>query len=673
MKIDYKFLKSYLRTNLSPLKIVEIFTNLGLECELSKDSIHFDLTPNRADAFSLLGLAREFYAYNNQEFKLKALNRKRIHFKDSKEYIRSVHSLGCQNYHLLIVDDIKIKKSLPKRIKNLLEVAGIPLVHPLVDLGNYVMLELGAPLHVFDKDKITFPITVGYPDRDEKVQVIGNEIKIVDKNTLTIRDQKECIALAGIIGNLNTSVSRSTSSIAVESASFLSKKVINKARSYGLNTEASIRFERGVDPCIQDIALNYFLYLLDGIASFKRSYGFCKSHKMKPCKTINFNIQRFNKLSGLDLSLSFAKSLFVNLGFNIERSNKNSLFLRSPSYRFDIEIPEDLYEEILRHYGYNNVPLRPPKPSNLLTFKHLEQLSTIKSIASFLINRGYQEMMHVPFVNSNPQLNDSSSDVKVMNPINNEEPLLRNNLIVSLLNALSNNLKKGHKRVLGFEAANIFYKTKDKFAEEPHISGIGYVHDKYKDWSGKHSNYNFFDLKKDMLDLLKHLNINDYSAKVNIDNSIFNANSLSILSSSNDELMKFGEINQALYGSVVKNPVYGFQILPSNLYVDSKQPKQINIPSKYPLSERDLNFVLDARISFSEVYKIISSLNIKILKDIRLIDLFSGKGLKSNKISMTLRFVLQSNSKSLTDEEVNLVIDRIHKSLVTKLSATLRK
>ena len=155
--------------------------------------------------------------------------------------------------------------------------------------------------------------------------------------------------------------------------------------------------------------------------------------------------------------------------------------------------------------------------------------------------------------------------------------------------------------------------------------------------------------------------------------SVFGVFSLSILSSSNDELMKFGEINQALYGSVVKNPVYGFQILPSNLYVDSKQPKQINIPSKYPLSERDLNFVLDARISFSEVYKIISSLNIKILKDIRLIDLFSGKGLKSNKISMTLRFVLQSNSKSLTDEEVNLVIDRIHKSLVTKLSATLRK
>ena len=264
MRIEYSYLKKFLVSNESQNKLSAIFTDLGFECEVDGNCIDFDLTPNRGDAFSLKGLARDYWAFKNQDLYKKSFSSKNnLTFKRDLNVIKEIETTACKNYHLLLLDDIVLKKSLPKNIKSLLESAGIPLIHPLVDLGNFVMLEQGTPLHVFDRETLSLPISVGFSVNKESLKVIGNEVKEITKDTLTIRDESGAIAIAGIIGGANTAVSDSTKSIAIEAAFFSPESLMNKARQYGLSTDASTRFERGVDPSIQAFALERYLDLLE--------------------------------------------------------------------------------------------------------------------------------------------------------------------------------------------------------------------------------------------------------------------------------------------------------------------------------------------------------------------------------------------------------------------------
>ena len=198
MKIEYSYLKKFLVSNESQNKLSAIFTDLGFECEVDGNCIDFDLTPNRGDAFSLKGLARDYWAFKNQDLYKKSFSSKNnLTFKRDLKVIKEIETSACKNYHLLLLDDVVLKKSLPKNIKSLLESAGIPLIHPLVDLGNFVMLEQGTPLHVFDKETLSFPISVGFSVIKESLPVIGNEVKEITKDTLTIRDESGAIAIAG--------------------------------------------------------------------------------------------------------------------------------------------------------------------------------------------------------------------------------------------------------------------------------------------------------------------------------------------------------------------------------------------------------------------------------------------------------------------------------------------
>ena len=389
MKVQYSYLKNFLKTNLSQLKLADIFTQVGFECEIEGSLIEFDITPNRGDALSLRGLEREFLAYQSKK-SFKNLKIFSLDSQKNKSIINKVDDAGCGNYHLLLIKDLCKIKQLDSKKRNFLINAGVPLIHPLVDLGNYVMFEMGAPMHVFDLEKLSLPINIVFPSSNKtSLRVIGGDIKDVQPSSLTIQDQSGIQAIAGIIGTEESSVSQETKNIAVEAAFFKPNKIVNQARKYGLATDASHRFERGVDPEIQKLAIERYLFLLNEIAEYDSSELYAAQTKANNKKKVKLNIERFNKFSGINLKPNQVIKILKSLGFNSTSKDTSNLLFDIPSHRFDISLEEDLYEELLRCYGYDNIPISKPKSGPILVSKPKTALADLR--AAFVYS-GFKEL-----------------------------------------------------------------------------------------------------------------------------------------------------------------------------------------------------------------------------------------------------------------------------------------
>ena len=670
MKIQYSYLKNFLNTKLSQKKLCDVFTQVGFECEIEGSLIEFDITPNRGDVLSLVGLEREFCAYQSIKSSRKLETSKLKLFKD-KKIINQIDSSGCGNYHLMLVQGLQRIKNLDSKKRSFIESAGIPLINPLVDLGNYVMLEIGAPMHIFDLDKLSLPINVQFPKaKNTPVKVIGGDVKDVQSSSLTIQDQSCIQAIAGIIGSESSSVSLNTNNIAVEAAFFRPEIIVNQARKYGLATDASHRFERGVDPDIQQLALKRFIFLLDQIAEYESvKLYYSESHKAKQ-KNVKFDLARFNKFSGLTLKESKASSILKNLGFKILTKSKNNLTFKIPSYRFDISLEEDLYEELLRSYGYDNIPISEPKAGPII---NKSQFNIEENLRLGFIHAGFKELMHMPFVSKESfhQLNSNGwKAAELQNPINDNEPFLRGSLFRSLFAAINNNVKKGYTSIKVFESGNVFKKQKIGFMQSSHISGIIYHHEPQQTWSQDKLKYDFFSFKAEILKLFHTLGLQNIELQKASSLIPFNENALEIYYRKK-KIAVIGEIDLSVTEKLIKKLAFGFEIYPENISLDSKNPKIIKT-SKFPLSNRDINIVIDKSVAYKEIEEQIQKGSINFLVSFNLINTFEGSDIPKGSISMTLRFVFQSNVKSLLESDINGSIQEILKLLEEKLNAKIR-
>ena len=670
MKIQYSYLKNFLKTKLSPKKLVDVFTQVGFECEIDGDLIEFDITPNRGDVLSLKGLEREFYAYQVKKpntcletFKLKVN-------KDNK-IINHIDHSGCRNYHLMLIEGLQKIKNLDVKKRNFIESAGVPLIHPLVDLGNYVMLETGAPIHVFDLDKLILPINVQFPGSNKNLlEVIGGDIKDVQSSSLTIQDQSGIQAIAGIIGSEKSSVSLNTINIAVEAAFFKPETIVNHARKYGLATDASHRFERGVDPQIQQLALERYLFLLNQIAIYDSAELYSSQFKKSKKKNVRLHMERFNNFSGLNMKASQAILILNNLGFEIAAKSSKSLIFNIPSHRFDIAIEEDLYEELLRCYGYDNIPTSKPKAGPIIKNK---MDNVLENLRLGFVHAGFKELMHMPFVSkeSFQQLNSNGwTAAELQNPINENEPFLRGSHFKSLFRAVHNNVKKGHSSIKVFEAGNVFKKETRGFAQLLHLSGIIYYHGPNKAWSQKQFVYDFFSLKAEILKLLKTLGIHNVESQKISQVTPFNENALGIFIGK-QKIGSIGEIDLSLTDKLIKKPAFGFEIYPDNIPLFFNNPK-IKKTSRYQLSSRDLNIVVNSATSYAEIESVIKTAKVKHLVSFSLINTFEGKNIPKDYISMTFRFIFQSNSMSLTETDIVSSMNQITEILIKIFKITIR-
>ncbi|MDA8613461.1 phenylalanine--tRNA ligase subunit beta [Gammaproteobacteria bacterium] len=670
MKIQYSYLKNFLNTNLSQKKLSDVFTQVGFECEIEGDLIEFDITPNRGDALSLRGLEREFYAYQSKKPSQK-IETSSLRASQDKKIINQIDGSGCGNYHLMLVKDLQKIKNLDSKKRSFIESAGIPLINPLVDLGNYVMLELGAPMHVFDLAKLTLPINVRFPQyKNNSVKVIGGDLKDVQPSSLTIQDQSGIQAIAGIIGSEASSVSSSTSSIAVEAAFFRPEVIVNQARKYGLATDASHRFERGADPEIQQSALERYLFLLDQIAKYDSVELYCSFSKKTKKKNVKLDVARFNKFSGLNLEASKAILILNNLGFKLHAKSEKNITFNIPSHRFDISLEEDLYEELLRSYGYDNIPISKPKAGPITNNKRTNALDNLRL---GLVHSGFKELMHMPFVSRSSfhQLNSNGwQPAELQNPINENEPLLRGSLFRSLFAAVNSNIKKGHISIKVFEAGNVFKKVKNGFTQSLHLSGIVYHHEQQQTWSQRVLVYDFFSLKAEISKLLQTLGMQNIEFQKASSLAPFNENALDIYIGK-QKIAVMGEIDLSVTEKLIKKQAYGFVIYPDKIPSSSVNPKIVKT-SKFPLSTRDINIVINKSISYEEVKSLISLAGIKHLVSFNLIDIFEGKDIPKGSVSMTLRFTFQSKTKSLLESEINSSMQMMLKLLEKRLNAKIR-
>ena len=670
MKIQYSYLKNFLNTKLSQKKLSDAFTKVGFECDIEGDLIEFDITPNRGDVLSLKGLEREFCAYQSIKplQKLQTASLKPI--KD-KKIINQIDSSGCGNYHLMLIQGLRKIKNLDAKKRDFIESAGIPLINPLVDLGNYVMLEIGAPMHVFDLSKLALPISVQFPKaKNTSVKVIGGDDKDVKSSSLTIQDQSGIQAIAGIIGSEASSVSLKTTNIAVEAAFFRPEIIVNQARKYALATDASHRFERGVDPEIQQLALERYLFLLNQIADYDSVALYYSYSRKTKNKHVKLDVERFNKFSGLAFKATKAILILKNLGFKVLARSENIVTFSIPSHRFDISIEEDLYEELLRSYGYDNIPISKPKAGPIIKNR---QDNVLDNLRLGFVHSGFKELMHMPFVSreSFQQLNSNDlTAAELQNPINENEPLLRGNLFRSLFAALNSNVKKGYTSIKVFEAGNVFKKEKNGFAQSLHFSGMIYHHEPQQTWSQKELDYDFYSLKAEISKLLQTLGMKNILFQKASCSMPFNENALDVFIDKN-KIGVIGEIDLSVTEKLVKKQAYGFEIYPEKISLVPSNPK-IKKTSKFPLSTRDINIVIDKSIAYKDVENFISKGVIRFLTSFSLINTFEGKDIPQGFVSMTLRFTFQSNTKSLLESEINISMQIILKLLEKRLNAKIR-
>jgi len=677
-----KILKSHLEEKLGQKKNIDKLgdqlTMLGLEVDsidkLKNDyCIDIDLTPNRGDCFSALGVAREIAASDQivlkkEKFSLKTQGNSKI-----KVLVQAKEA--CPKYSFLEISNLSLTnskgkaKELPKQINSRLESAGINLINPVVDILNYVMLDIGQPMHAFDKNRISGDIKVRFAKNSEKIKLLDDQKISLSKDCLLIADTKGPIAFAGIMGSKDSSVELETSAVILESAFFAPKFIRGKARKYGIQTDASQRFERGVDFNLQlkalEMASTLIIKYLGG--SCTKVKEIISNNYLPRQKRINLSINFLNEKLGTQLSINKVKQVLKHLDFQILAVKPDSIKLLTPSHRFDIEIQEDLVEETARLVGYDNLPTRELKSSHQNFSK--TDYSKVLELKKFLTNNNFQEVINYSFVDDDLQnkLELSKNIIKIQNPITENLNSMRTSLFSGLITNLISNAKRGNDYLKIFEEGKVFSRS-NTIKESNYLAGLIFDQEK-KSWNRSNS-FDFYSLKELVLNIAKFSNVEDISLEKSDSNLLHPKISADIFKA-NKKIGRFGKVHPLILKKINFKKAFFYFEFETNELFNSKKLKLVE-PSKFPSTQRDLAFIVSEHTDYIKLFEEISKCAGKDLIDIKLFDLFKGGELQKNQKSLAFRLTWQSNKGTLEDNYIDSAVDKIIKSSKNKFGAKLR-
>ena len=657
--------------------IIELSTHDAIGKPLSElvDSddniIDLSLTPNRGDCLSIYGIARELAVINQLD--LAKYTPKTIEATiDTVRQVKLSAEDACPRYVCRIIENIDINIKTPLWMCEKLRCSGIQSINIIVDIANFVMLELGQPLHMFDNDLLSGEIEVRYPKSKEKLKLLDETNIEINSKTLLIADQSTPLAMAGLMGGFDSGVSNKTKNIFIESAFFKPEAIIGEARQYGLHTESSHRFERGVDPNMQQTAIErvseLVISLCGGnagpIIEEKNEKEIPKNHEVLLRKA------QIKRVLGMDFDKGFIVDSFIKLGMKCNVENDN-LRIIPPSYRSDIKIEADLIEELARIYGYDAIPVS--------TLTNSSKIKSIKSnrqienhIREILVSRDYQEAITYSFVDPEiHKLINSSKALILENPIAPELSEMRTSLLPGLINALQRNVKRHKERVRLFEIGVIFENNKE-LNQDYHVGGIIYGNSEQKQWNKEDKLCDFFNIKCDIEVLLQHIvgtkkfRFSDESVDI-----LHPGQGVSIYLNEN-KAGYFGQLHPVISSKLnfVKE-VFVFQL---NLEsIKTKERAKHKPVSKFPITKRDISIVVDEKISFSQILENIERNTSDLLVNLELFDIYQGKGIEKGKKSVALGLTFQSIRSTLTDEEIDNNMHSMIKGLSDHLSAKLRE
>ena len=633
--------------------------------------IDLSLTPNRGDCLSIYGIARELAVINQSNFS--EYEKKTIEVStENASQVKLSAKEACPKYVCRIVENVDLSVKTPLWMSEKLRCSGIQSINIVVDIANFVMLELGQPLHMFDNDLLTGGIEVRFPKGKEKLKLLDEtEIEIKDK-TLLIADKSGPIAMAGLMGGFDSAVSNQTKNILIESAFFKPEVIIGEARQYGLHTESSHRFERGVDPKIQEAAIERASELVlsfcggnaGPIVEEKNDKEIPKNHEVLLRKT------QIKRVLGIDFDKKFITQSFSRLGMICEPSN-NDWKIIPPSHRSDIKIEADLIEELARIYGYDSIPASTSNTvSKIKSIKHSRQI--VSQVREVLTNRDYQEVITYSFVD--PEIHRLINNEKVLtlqNPIASELSEMRTSLLPGLINALQRNIKRHKERVRFFETGLIFEEKKE-ISQEHHVAGVIYGNSEQKQWNKADNPSNFFDIKCDIEVLLKYLvGAEKFKFSTESVNALHPGQAMKIYMNEN-EIGYFGQLHPAISLKLnFKKEVFIFDL---NLdLISEKNKTQYKALSKFPIVKRDISIVVDEDITFTMISENIEKNASDLLVNLELFDIYQGKGIEKGKKSVALGLTFQSIRSTLTDEEINNNMHSLINGLSDHLNAKLRE
>ncbi|MCO7187924.1 MULTISPECIES: phenylalanine--tRNA ligase subunit beta [unclassified Pseudoalteromonas] len=653
----------------------QIGQNIREYFNLDDVTIDVDLTANRSDCLGIKGLAREVGVLNGIDVNELAIPAVEPTIDDKIE-IELVNSQACPRYLGRVVKGINLDAVTPLWMVEKLRRSGIRSIDPVVDITNYVLLELGHPMHAFDLNAIEGGIKVrSAAESEELVLLDGNTAKL-KPSTLVIADHNKALAMAGIFGGENSGVKEGTTDILLESAFFSPLAIAGQARSYGLHTDASHRYERGVDYQLQRDAMERATALLLEIAGGQAGpvVEAVSESDLPEAKSVTLRRARLDRVIGYHIEDSKVADILTRLGLDVTFAN-DSWTATVPSYRFDISIEEDLIEEVARVFGYNNIPNVAPTAALKMT-DHQEARLPVSRLRNELVARGYQEAITYSFVDPKKQqlLHPDSDALVLPHPISVEMSAMRVSLMPGLLNAVAYNQNRQQSRIRLFEHGLKFIK--DEAAENgvrqaPVIGGVVYGNTHNEHWGIASRKTDFFDVKGDVEALLALCNDKArFSFKAQVCDGLHPGQSAAIYA--NGEQVGFiGAVHPQLQKSLDLNETaYVFEVETAAI-AQRHLPEAVSI-SKFPSNRRDIAILVADDVKIGDILESIEKVGGNQLVDLNLFDVYKGKGIEPGYKSLAIALTLQAVDRTLEEKDINDTVEIVVAELAKQFNASLR-
>ena len=650
--------------------------------EIEDDQIfEIGLTPNRADAMSHWGVARDLKAGLQQqgeslELITPSVSSFHVDSRSRKIPVKISNAELVPRYCGVTITGVEVKES-PKWLQNRLKAIGIIPKNNIVDVTNYVMHDLGQPLHAFDADRIsgneiivqTLPAGTKFTTLDEIERELNEE-------DLMICDAEKPLAIAGVFGGLGSGVTSGTTNLFMESAHFNPVTVRKTAKRHGLSTDASFRYERGIDPSITEYALKRAVLLIQELAGGSVSSDIDDYY---PKKAEDFPVfltfEKINTLIGQNLSKETIKSILSSLEIRVNNVTETGMGLTIPPYRVDVKREADVIEEILRVYGYNNIEFGDKINASIANSSRFEDYKLQNLVAAQLVGQGFFETMansltSPAHVGLSDQIKEDHA-VKMLNPLSQDLSVLRQSMLFSGLEAVSYNLNRKRADLKFFEFGKTYHSYGSGREEQKHLSLFISGNRNGESWTNAVQKGDFFYLKGVVISVLERLGLNNIKTSP-VKNDIF-SEGISF-SFNKSKLVEFG---------VVKNRILKkFDINQQVLFADfnwdevaeiaKNQPNKFKEISKYQAVRRDFALLLDESVKFEEVYDLAFKTEKDLLRDVNLFDVYEGANLPEGKKSYAVSFILQDEKKTLTDKQIDKIMKKLQQNLEKQLGAELR-
>lgn len=688
MKVSYEWLQSFFDKKLpQPEKLADLLTSRVFETEAAQSNkgaiLDIDVTPNRAhDCLSYCGIAREIGAILKIPFKEPDYQKKikEVKGRTAQQMVKvEVREKDlCPRYTARVVEGVKVDSS-PEWLQKRLRANGLRPISNIVDIANYVMLETGQPLHAFDYDKLKSKsknqpikkIIVRRANKGERIFTLDGEKYDLDEKTLVIADEEDPVCVAGIKGGSGPGIEKDTQTIVLEAANFNPQSIRNTSRRLQLATDASWRFENALDPNLTVQAIDMAVYLIQEIAGGGVLKGYCDFYPKKTkARQISLDLAYLENLLGISIKEQEIISILKRLGLTLEKKEKR-LRVNIPTRRIDIENQEDLIEEIGRIHGFEKIPSQLPSAS-LVPPEINYQMIYCDKVKDYLSGYGYSEVYNYSFVSQRDILLSGFKEkelVELDNPISREQQYLRPSLVPNLLKNLTQN-QKFFSQLRLFELGKVFCREN----EAKHLSVVLSLGD-----NSEQAN-EFYSLKGALDAILERLGIvgvwyDDYEPnKPEFVEKIYHQNRWAQVKAGEILLGWLGQVNSALLGEYgVNSKAAVFEIDFNKLAKLATEQKEYLPPSRYPAVVRDLALVADLNTKVVQVMNIINRVGGKLVRDIDLFDVYQGDNLPNGRKSLAFHIIYQSDERTLTDQEINQLHQKVIDALEKEQGWEVRK